>query len=26
VVGWLAKTTAAPPVLLQFPTQSAQRA
>jgi carboxylate-amine ligase len=26
VVGWLAKTTAAPPALLQFPTQSAQRA
>jgi carboxylate-amine ligase len=26
VVGWLAKTTAAPPALLQFPSQSAQRA
>jgi carboxylate-amine ligase len=26
VVGWLAKTTSAPPVLLKFPTQSAQRA
>jgi carboxylate-amine ligase len=26
VVGWLVKTTTAPPVLLQFPAQSAQRA
>ncbi len=26
VVGWLAKTTAAPPALLQFPAQNAQRA
>ena len=26
VVGWLVKTTSAPPALLKFPTQTAQRA